>query len=186
MKNKEVKPISETVLLGEVSPKQRGSMLAYTVNISPKDKIPGRPGEWGTWTPDEQVQYLRRLHYKVFIENYKLLEIHDDNLYHNQVNFEFTKAGEVHSHGYFLLKEKYGGYKRYIITITKSLKSMLPKSYYNVVCKWAEEPETWLKYMVKEVTESGYGSYSCFYKEEEAKNILHFIGIMDKRATEEK
>lgn len=171
--------------LGDLTPKNnKPKGLAYTVNISPKDYV-SKTGVWGVLSPDEQCKFLKRLHKhgKLCLEEY--LDSDLEEYFDNKVCFEFTKNGELHSHGYYILQDKYTGYKRYEILLSKSLKSMLPKSKWNVLVKQMEDYDKWNEYMMKEVETSGYKPYNAQYCEITRHDIMWYIS-KDQNETIEK
>lgn len=154
------------------------TLLCYTINLSPDQWVESTL--WSSKLPDEQVEYLKKVHRYVYLNIYKLLD-KDDN---NKVCFEFTKKGEVHSHGYFRLQEKYNGYDRNLYTILKYLKQILPsrtqKKYkYALDLKWSTDEDGWKNYMLKDINVSGFNEYVADIKLETRKlTILDFIKVV--------
>lgn len=159
--------------LGDPTPNEPKG-LAYTINISPKDYVM-KEGVWGVLKPDDQHKFLKRIHKHGFLKMEDYIDIHNEDYNSNKVCFEFTKSGELHSHGYYILKDKYTGYKRYEVLLSKSLKELLPKSNYNVIVKVMENYDKWNKYITKDLDKSGYKEYIANYCEVTYKDILWYM-----------
>lgn len=170
-----IKKEQSNVLLGDITPVLLVSeMLCYTVNISPKEYIHG--SIWGDMNPDEQYEILKRVHRTVYLKMYSYLNKDEDE--NNAVCFEFTKSGELHSHGYFKLLSKYSGYDKYRVLLQKEIKNSLTKkaSNFMVYVKYAEEEKKWIDYIRKDIGKSGYEEYkSSIECETKRVTILDFL-----------
>lgn len=172
-------------VLGYITPEKRLYRgLAYTVNISPKHYVTGL-GTWGMASPDDQCRFLRKVHKLGYIGIYKLIDKSID-VENNMVSFEFTKNGELHSHGYYILEDKYNiNYKRYHMLLAKQMKKLLPKSNYTLIIRPMEEYEKWSQYMSKDEATVGYKPYVA--KHCEHKNTISwFIPIANEVSVQEK
>uniref|UniRef100_UPI004047DE9E hypothetical protein n=1 Tax=Limnohabitans sp. TaxID=1907725 RepID=UPI004047DE9E len=150
---------------------ESNNMLAYTINISPDHRLFG--SKWGDKKPDVQVGILQRVHKRLCLEMRR--QVDDDN----GVAFEFTKSGEVHSHGYLVFKDKYTGYERWKTTVRKALKGYIYVPFDNfvaVVTKWCDNAPQWIKYISKDLSTSGYKLYKYDWAPEYIKvNIIEWI-----------
>jgi len=141
--------------LGEnTAPKQYTSMIAYTVNISNHQWIVPYSCVWEECSPDKQYRFLKYIHREIYNKLTGYLEID------NKVAFEFTKKGELHSHGYFTFKDCYSGFGKYPIIIQKYiLNKICTKNRHAAFVRWVEDKRIWLDYIEKESASSGYNYY---------------------------
>lgn len=172
-------------ILGEITPLETdippvmlSTMLCYTINISPNTCVPYEIGLWGEKDPDEQNVILKKIHKRVYVEMNRYLS-EEESYGDNKVWFEFTKSGELHSHGYFILKEKFSGYDRYVNLFMKKFKTLLPRSNYAVVVKWAEDKDKWVEYCSKDEHRSGYKPYSAEFCENVIRDICWYFKPID-------
>lgn len=147
------------VLLGEITAngQPKSNMMAYTINLPPNYYhsygIMGYD-KWSDMLPVDQERFLKGVHTRVFRILRKYLE--DDNM----VVFEFTKKGEVHSHGYYRYKQTYVGYEIHKVTLTKIiLKELKLKNKWATLVKWVTEEDKWISYLRKDLATSGFKEY---------------------------
>jgi len=164
--------------LGDSTPEKESKMIAYTINMSPKQEVIGRV-TWGELSPDAQVGYLRMVHQRCYDELYHYLE-EVEQYGSNQVCFEFTKSGEIHGHGYFVLLDAYSGYNKYLYSLKKLLRKFAiktrPASSYMTLVKYATEPLKWQEYMHKEIKITGYTPFTA--KKLQVKTMLDYMNVL--------
>lgn len=130
------------------------NMLAYTINVSPKQYILPYSCHWDDCSPSKQFRYLKYIHRQIYNKFKDYLEPG------NKVAFEFTKKGELHSHGFFRYKTKYVGYECHPISMMKYIINQIAtKSRHAAYCRWVEDEVVWISYIEKESEKSGYKYY---------------------------
>lgn len=175
-------------VLGEITPDRPVviNMLCYTINLSPKYMFHGTA--WGDKSPVEQYRVLRRVHRTMYLRIYKYLSTDEEIT--NEVAFEFTKAGELHSHGYFILDKKYGGYERYKYMLLKFARAamMLPNWNNNAIfIRYANDNESWINYLNKDLSVSGFEKYRADIESETTiLTILDYLNYPAKPHSEER
>lgn len=176
-------------ILGEITPDGIPiviNMLCYTINLSPNYMITG--SSWGDKSPMEQYMVLKRIHRSMYLRMYKHLSTDEEIT--NEVAFEFTKAGELHSHGYFILDKKYGGYERYKYMLLKFARAamMLPNWNNNAIfIRYANDNQTWINYLNKDLSKSGFKKYVADIESEtRILSIVDFLKYQTKPHSEER
>lgn len=164
--------------LGEITPVNPAvviNVLSYTINIDPKHiMVDYNCAYWGDLSPDKQMTFLKKIHVSIYRDKKSYLQPE------NEVCFEFTKNGEVHSHGYFTFKDQYGGYDRYMIMFQKYVNSLIfTKSRFTCFVKWVDNLDKWKEYMHKDLATSGFQPYITTGEPQtnirKIKSIIDFI-----------